>query len=46
MENTNGQVQGLLRLHLKLIMDDDVFCLNFIEGVVAFGILAGVVHTK
>lgn len=46
MGNTNGQVQALLREHRKLIMDDDVFCLNFIEGVVAFGIIGGFVHTK
>lgn len=46
MENTNGQVQGLPRVGLKLIMDDDVFSLNFIKGVVAFGIFGGFVHTK
>lgn len=46
MENTNGQVQGLPRVDLKLIMDDDVFSLNFIKGAVAFGIFGGFVHTK
>lgn len=36
MANTNGLVQGLLWVKLKLIMDYDVFCLNFVEGVVVF----------
>lgn len=41
MANANGQVQGLLRVNFKLIMDYDVFCLILIEDAVVFCIVAG-----